>query len=282
MGTLFLVSTPIGNLEDITRRAERVLGEVDRVLAEDTRRTGMLLKHLGIRRPLVSVHEHNEASRVDSVLGWLEAGEDLALVSDAGTPLLSDPGGRLVPAVVEAGHRVEPVPGPSAVLAALVGSGLPADRFTFLGFAPRKGPERADFVRTLLDAEDTTILYESPERLTALLETLCAEGQEDRPVCVARELTKVHETFRRGTLGEALAYYRENPPLGEVTVVVGAAPSRAGGGDVDRQAVQALARSLLEQGESPSRAAREVSKRLGVAKNMAYEVIQGMTQGETA
>ena len=139
MATLFVVATPIGNLEDLSDRARRVLGEVRHVAAEDTRRTGRLLQHVGVKQDLVSLHGHNEASRIDLVRGWLDAGEDVALVSDAGTPLVSDPGERLVPAVAEAGHDVVPIPGPSAVLSALVGSGLPASRFAFLGFVPRKG-----------------------------------------------------------------------------------------------------------------------------------------------
>ena len=225
------------------------------------------------------MHEHNEASRIDAVLGWLEDGEDLALVSDAGTPLLSDPGGRLVPAVADAGHRVEPVPGPSAVLAGLVASGLPADRFTFLGFGPRKGAARNEFIRRVVDADETTILYESPERLVALLEALCDAGQGERQGCVARELTKVHESFVRGTLSEALAYYRQDPPRGEVTVVIGRAEGTGAEEDVDRAAIEALARSLLDEGETPSRAARDVARRLGVGRNLAYEVIQGMNEG---
>jgi 16S rRNA (cytidine1402-2'-O)-methyltransferase len=215
MGTLYLVSTPIGNLEDVTARAGRILGEVEAVLAEDTRRTSILLRHLGIARPLLSLHGHNERARTAEVLDRLGASQDLALVSDAGTPLLSDPGERVVRRVVEAGHAVVPVPGPSAILAALVGSGLPALPFAFLGFAPRKGSERTRLLERVADSAETVILFESPERTGALLEDLAAVCGPERPVAVARELTKVHEEFRRGTLGDLVPYYREQAPRGE-------------------------------------------------------------------
>src|SRR5688572_11761553 len=200
MGTLYLVATPIGNLEDISRRAARVLGEVTRVLAEDTRRTAVLLDHLGVRAPLVSLHEHNEAERTEEALGWLAAGDDLALVSDAGTPLVSDPGARLVRAAAGGGHAVVPLPGASAVLAALVASGLSSDRFAFLGFPPRKGVERARLLDRVAGAEETVVLFESPERLGTLLADLAEACGPERGVAVARELTKLHEQFVRGTL----------------------------------------------------------------------------------
>lgn len=224
MATLRVVATPIGNLEDLTPRAARALAEADRVLAEDTRRTATLLRHLGIRPPMVSLHAHNEARRIDQVLAWLDAGEALVLVSDAGTPLVSDPGSRLVRALLDAGHGVEPVPGPSAVLAALVGSGLPADRFAFLGFVPRKGAERGETLARVAGSAETTVVFESPERLAALLVELVEACGPEREACVARELTKLHETFRRGTLAELAAYYEGESPRGEVTVVVGPAP----------------------------------------------------------
>ena len=207
MATLFVVSTPIGNLEDVTHRAERVLRGVDLVLAEDTRRTGVLLKHVGSTARMTSLHAHNEAARRARVLAWLGSGRDAALVSDAGTPLLSDPGERIVQATLEAGHEVVPIPGASAVLAALVVSGLPAERFAFLGFVPRRGKDRSRLLERVARAEETVVLFESPERLLHLLEDLESACGAERRVAVARELTKVHESTFRGTLTEARRYY---------------------------------------------------------------------------
>ncbi|MCJ7628732.1 MAG: 16S rRNA (cytidine(1402)-2'-O)-methyltransferase, partial [Longimicrobiales bacterium] len=172
MATLYLVSTPIGNLGDITPRAAGTLESVSRILAEDTRRTRKLLNHLRLKTPLVSLHAHNEASRREAVLAWLASGEDLALVSDAGTPLVSDPGQRIVEAAVVAGFTIVPIPGASAVLAALAGSGFSGDRFSFLGFLPRKGGERGELMDRVSTSPDTVVLFESPERTLALLEAL--------------------------------------------------------------------------------------------------------------
>lgn len=275
MATLYLVSTPIGNLDDLTHRAERVLGEVDRVLAEDTRRTGGLLRHLGLSRPMASYHAHNEAARTEEALTWLAAGEDVALVTDAGTPSVSDPGRRLVEAAAEAGHDVTPVPGPSAVTAALVASGLPATPFLFLGFVPRKGRERTEVLERVAASPDSVVLFESPERLLALLEALKGLCGPERRVAVCRELTKLHEETVRGTLDEAYRYYQEGGVRGEVTLVVGPAPAAPDAPDeVDERAGRALARALLDEGTSPSRAAREVARRLGVPRNAAYELVQ--------
>ena len=271
MANLYLVSTPIGNLEDITRRAERVLGEVRHVAAEDTRRTGLLLQHLGIKTDLISLHAHNEAARVDSVLRWLDAGEDVALVTDAGTPLVSDPGARLVEGVAAAGHGVIPVPGPSAVLAALVGSGLAGERFAFLGFVPRKGRDRTSTLERIAGSQETCVVFESPERLVALLEALDATLEEGRRIAVARELTKLHEEFRRGTAEELAAYYRAAPPKGEVTVVVEAAET--GADEVDPATARARARALLDDGLRPSQVAKELARDLGMPRNRAYEVV---------
>jgi 16S rRNA (cytidine1402-2'-O)-methyltransferase len=278
MATLFVVSTPIGNLEDLTGRAARVLGEVERILAEDTRRTRVLLTHLGIRGTLVSLHAHNEAERLSQVLSWLDSGEDLALVSDAGTPLVSDPGQRLVAGVIDAGHRVSPLPGPSAALAALVVSGLPADRFVFLGFPPRSGAERAGFLDRVADSEETALLFESPERVGRLLRDLAKVAGSRRLVCVARELTKLHETVFRGTLGEAAGYYDDQPPRGEVVVVV-APGERRSRPEADREAAVALARSQLEEGTRPSQVAKDVARRLGIPRNRAYQIIQELRGG---
>jgi 16S rRNA (cytidine1402-2'-O)-methyltransferase len=274
MGTLYLVSTPIGNLRDLSRRAAETLGSVSRVLAEDTRHTRKLLSHLGISVPLVSLHAHNEATRQKAVLGWLEGGEDLALVSDAGTPLVSDPGRRVVQGALAAGHAVVPIPGPSAVLAALVASGLPSDRFTFLGFLPRKGPERAELLEDIASSPHTVVLFESPERAAALLETLVGSCGGERRAALARELTKVHEEVALGTLEELRDRFSAAAPRGEVTLVVEGASEEGGAGEVDEAAARALAAALLEEGMSPSRVAREVARRLRLPRNQAYQVTQ--------
>ncbi len=229
----------------------------------------------GAAAPLVSLHEHNEAERVASVLAWLDAGEDLALVSDAGTPLVSDPGGRLVAAVAAAGHPVIPIPGPSAVLAALVGSGLPTDRFSFLGFPERKGAERALLLDRVAASPETVVLFESPQRLVRLLEDLSDRCGGERRVAVGRELTKLHEEWFRGTLSRAAAHFAEHPPRGEVSLVVAPA-DRATARDaagVEAEA-RALARKLLEGGSTPSAVAREVAMRLALPRNTAYRIAQ--------
>jgi 16S rRNA (cytidine1402-2'-O)-methyltransferase len=280
VASLYVVSTPIGNLGDITRRAIEVLEAADVVLAEDTRRTGVLLKHLGIEARLVSAHEHNEAARAATVVEMLGEGKDVALVSDAGTPLLSDPGARIVQRVVEAGFAVVPIPGASALLAALVGSALPADRFSFYAFLPRKGGERTELLREIATARHTSVMYESPNRLDRLLADLAAECGAERRAVVARELTKLHEEFARGTLGELAARYAQAAPLGEVVVVVEGA-----GEGTDRateegtaEAALLLARALLAQGLSPSAAAKELRQRLGLARNTAYALVQQVAE----
>jgi len=275
VSTLYLVSTPIGNLGDLSPRAEETLRSVQRILAEDTRRSRLLAERAGATAPLVSVHAHNERERIDRILDWLGAGEDLALVSDAGTPLVSDPGGRVVGAVVEAGHRVVPVPGPSAVLAALVASGLPTGRFAFLGFPERKGRERGQLLERVARSEETVVLFESPQRLRRLLEDLREACGPERNVVVARELTKLHEEIVRGTLEEALRYYDNGPPKGEVTVVVAPSPT-IGHPETDIEAVRQLAADLLADGTSPSRVAREVADRLDLARNEAYRIVHDL------
>ena len=277
LGTLYLVSTPIGNLEDLSARAVRILGEVDSVLAEDTRRTRRLMSHFDLPTPLVSLHAHNEEARLGEALSRLGKGGSLALVSDAGTPLVSDPGERLVRRALAEGHQVVPLPGPSAVLSALVGSGFPAVPFSFLGFVPRKGKERARCLERVAEARETIVLFESPERLAALLSALTERCGSDRRVVVAREMTKLHEDFRRGTL-EALARYytAEGKPRGEVTVVIAPGEGDASRVSVDEEAGHALARELLNMGTSPSRTARELASRLNITRNQAYELVLSM------
>jgi 16S rRNA (cytidine1402-2'-O)-methyltransferase len=271
VASLYVVSTPIGNLGDVTRRAAEVLGSVDVVLAEDTRRTGGLLKHLGVSARMISAHEHNESSRSRLVVEILGEGRDVALVTDAGTPLLSDPGARIVREVVAAGHDVVPVPGASALLAALVGSGIEAGTFSFLGFPPRKGGSRTEMMEEIAASPRAVVLYESPHRVGALLRDLAAAAGGERRACVARELTKLHEEFVRGGAAEVAAHFREEPPRGEIVLVVAPAEAIAEAG-VDEAAGDALARALLAEGHSPRDVVRELRRRLGISRNDAYRI----------
>ncbi|MDE2794710.1 MAG: 16S rRNA (cytidine(1402)-2'-O)-methyltransferase [Gemmatimonadota bacterium] len=276
-GRLYIVATPIGNLADLSARARETLAAADHILAEDTRRARILLAHIEVATRPLSLHAHNEAGRVARALKWLGAGGSVALVSDAGTPLLSDPGERLVNAAIEDGHDVVPVPGPSAVLAGLVASGLPCVPFTFMGFPPRKAGKRARALERIIDATETTVLFESPSRLAGLLDDLAVRAEPGRRVAVCRELAKVHEEVFRGTPAEGARHFRDNPPRGEVTVVV---EGCAGGmGSVDPAAVEAVAREALDKGLAPTAAAREVAGRTGVTRGAAYEAVMGVRGG---
>jgi 16S rRNA (cytidine1402-2'-O)-methyltransferase len=272
---LYVVSTPIGNLGDLSQRAADVLRAADVVLAEDTRRSSILLRHVGAQTRLLSAHEHNEAARAGAVVAMLREGKSVAMVSDAGTPLLSDPGARIVREVVSAGFEVIPVPGASALLAALVASGIPADTFTFLGFPPRKGPERAELLDEVAASPRAVVLYESPNRVAKLLEDLAAACGPARRVAVGREITKLHEEFVRGTLAEAAAHFAGREVLGEIVVVVEGRSVDAGAeGEVDELAARSVAAALLERGESPSAVAKELRRRLGISRNDAYRIAQ--------
>lgn len=225
-GTLYLVATPIGNLEDITLRALRVLKTCDRIAAEDTRHTGNLLRHFGISRPLLSYFKFNEARRSAEIVGRLRAGEIIALVTDAGSPGISDPGGRVVAAALAAGCPVEPVPGPCALIAALTASGLPSDEFHFAGFLPHKSGQRANRLRDLNAIPGTLVLYESPFRVERLIAELVV-AFPDRPVVLAREVTKKFEEWLRGTPAELAALWQKRPRKGEFVVMIGPAGSSA-------------------------------------------------------
>jgi 16S rRNA (cytidine1402-2'-O)-methyltransferase len=265
-GTLYLVATPIGNLEDVTLRALRVLRETPHLYAEDTRRTRRLLDRHGIRARLRSLHAHNEAARLAEILGFLERGEDVALVSDAGTPLLSDPGERLVAAVLAAGCPVSPLPGASAVLAALIASGLSALPFAMVGFPPRRAAERLACFAELARRRETLVLFESPRRVAATLGELAATLGPERRACVARELTKLHESFARASL-EALAAEFSEGARGEITLVVEGCgePEPASAGKLD-----AALREALAAGLGPAEAARRVARELGVPRRDVY------------
>ncbi|RFA30315.1 16S rRNA (cytidine(1402)-2'-O)-methyltransferase [Alkalilimnicola ehrlichii] len=270
-GTLFVVATPIGNLEDMTRRAERVLAEVDYVAAEDTRRTRILLRHYGISARLRSLHEHNEEAQLDSVLGLLEQGESVALVSDAGTPLISDPGFRLVREARRRGLPVVPVPGASSVLAALSVAGLPTDRFSFEGFLSAKSAARRKQLDALSAEPRTMIFFESSHRIEAFIADMSAVFGAEREVTVARELTKTYETVRQGALGEVEAWLASDPNQrrGEFVVIVAGCAGPA----AQPEAVVAgddVLQALLE--ELPLKQATRLAARItGQPKNALYE-----------
>jgi 16S rRNA (cytidine1402-2'-O)-methyltransferase len=269
-GVLVLVGTPIGNLGDLTPRAAEALRSAETICCEDTRRTGRLLQHAGVERPrLVVVNDHTEAREVPGVVARLGRGERVAVVSDAGMPGISDPGERLVRAAVAAGHAVEVVPGPSAALAALVTSGLPAGRFVFEGFLPRKGSGRTERLGAVASEPRTIVLYEAPHRLARTVADLVEACGPDRRVAVARELTKLHEEVWRGSLGDALAWARAAPPKGEIVLVLEGAP--AAGPPNDGALVDAL-RDELAAGATARDAARAVAARLGVSRRRVYDL----------
>lgn len=269
-GTLYLVATPIGNLGDMTERARETLAAVDLVAAEDTRRTGRLLKHFRVEAPLVSFFEGNEARRTVELLAVLGRGDDVALVSDAGTPAISDPGERLVRACIDAGIDVRVVPGPSAVIAALVVSGLPTDRFVFEGFPPRKVGERRARLESLAHDPRTVVLFESPLRVATLLrDALVALG--DRRVAVVRELTKRHEEVIRGRIAEVLASLGDHELKGEVVIVLEGATEPPEAPPLEELAAEALV--LVEAGEKRRTAAAQVSDRYGVSANEVYRAM---------
>jgi 16S rRNA (cytidine1402-2'-O)-methyltransferase len=268
VGTLFLVATPIGNLEDITLRALRTLGEVSCIAAEDTRQTRKLLERYQIRVPLISYHEHNKLARLKDVLARLEQG-DLALVSDAGTPGLSDPGYELVHAALEAGHRVQAIPGASAPITALVSSGLPTDAFLFIGYLPRRPAERRAVLQTLAAERRTVLAFEVPHRLQDTLVDMQATLGAERKLAVARELTKLHEEVFRGSVAEACVRFEAQPARGEITLVIGGATEA-------RQWDEAQVRLALSEqqrlGTPPSDAARRVAEASGWPRRQVYRL----------
>jgi 16S rRNA (cytidine1402-2'-O)-methyltransferase len=266
--------TPIGNLEDVTLRVLAALREADVVACEDTRRTRVLLDRYGVSARLVSYHEHNEERRAGELVEQMRAGKTVALVSDAGMPLVSDPGYVLVRAAAAAGLAVEVLPGPSAVLAALVASALPADRWRFAGFLPRKKGE----LRSVLSEPGTIVAFESPKRVPGTLEAL-AELSPEREVAVCRELTKAHEEVVRGTAEELAKRYAGSPPRGEVVLVVGPSPAAVGGDEPASEAVEALER-LVEAGAKPRPAASVVAELTGGSANALYRALSSRRDDE--
>ena len=269
-GTLYIVGTPIGNLEDMTFRAIDVLSKVTVIAAEDTRHTGKLLQHFQISTPQVSYHDHNRRSRHPELLNRLERGETIALVTDAGMPGISDPGYELVKACVEQAISVVPIPGVSAVITALSASGLPTDRFAFEGFLPAKGQERRQHLEALRTEPRTLIFYESPHRLRHTLQDLVDIFGGDRSIVLARELTKLHEQFWRGTLSDAQTYYRTHEPQGEFTVVV--AGYEAAQPVLSESALKAELQQLLHQGISRSQASRQLAQQTSLPRRQIYQL----------
>lgn len=268
MSTLFIVATPIGNLEDLSFRAQRVLTEVNLIAAEDTRQSRVLLNHYQISTQMTSYHEHNEAKQVEFILEALTQG-DVALISDAGTPTVNDPGYPLVKAAIQAGHTISPIPGPSAPIAALTASGLPTDAFLYLGYIKRKTSERIQQLEDVKDQPHTLIFLETPHRLQdSLAELYSVLG--DRQICIAREMTKLYEEFIRGTISEVIDQLEGTKPRGEVTLVVegNTSPSRWSENKLAKAVQQAA-----ESGESPSRAARRISKESGWPRRDIYDML---------
>jgi 16S rRNA (cytidine1402-2'-O)-methyltransferase len=274
VGTLYLVATPIGNLEDITARALRLLSQVSLIAAEDTRHTRKLLDYHGIRTPMLSYYEHNKLARLDEILSALELG-DVALVSDAGTPGLNDPGYELVNHVIREGYPVSPVPGPSAPIAALVASGLPTDAFLYQGYLPRKSQERRQRLEQVAGLPYTLVFLEAPHRLLDALQDLEAV-LGDRPACVARELTKLHEEIFRGTLSQASAHFSNQPPRGELTLLIAGndQPLERWSGEQLDSAI----RQQLAQGASPSALAARLSARSGWPRREIYRLVTEISQ----
>lgn len=274
-GTLYVVATPIGNLEDITYRAVRILGEVDLVAAEDTRHSRKLFAHFGIQKPLVSYHDHNEQQRQEELVKRLQAGENIALISDAGTPCIADPGYRLIASCHAAGITVVPIPGPSALITALSAAGVSTERFAFEGYLPQKAKARADLLRHLNGEQRTLVFYETPHRLAATLADLVEIMGADRPLVVARELTKMYEEFFRGTAAEAVSRFTLEPARGELVLVL--PPSTQG----PQMNVRDALRKLLEEGDLSRRdAVKLIAKEYGLPSSDVYRESLSLTGEE--
>jgi len=271
-GTLYVVATPIGNLEDISYRAVRVLNEADLIACEDTRHTAKLLHHYGIDKPTISYHEHNEAARAEELVAKLEQGLNIAQVSDAGMPGISDPGYCVIKLAIERGVQVVPIPGASALIAALAVGGLPTDSFQFLGFLPAKSGQRRTMLETLRAAEHTTVVYEAPHRIAETMKDIVELLGEERPVVLARELTKIHEEFIRGTAAQVLRRVHEHELKGEMTLLIGK------GAQEDQAAAKNIAQRLdeiMSEQELDEKAGLKVlAKERGLSKSEAYRELQ--------
>jgi 16S rRNA (cytidine1402-2'-O)-methyltransferase len=275
-GAIYLVATPIGNLEDITLRALRILREADVIACEDTRHTRKLLTHFEIQKPVLSYHEHNEAQRAIELVERAHAGQSVAVVTDAGMPGISDPGFRVVRAAIEAGVAVVSIPGPAAVVAALAASGLPTDSFHFAGFLPAKKGQRRKAIEALAGIEATLVFYEAPHRVVETLDEV-RNVLGERPVVVARELTKVHEEFLRGTTSEVLAELSSRTTIkGEITVLIGRAEKAAGGvaADAAEPLAARVAALMADEGLARMEAIKRAARERGISKREAYALFE--------
>ncbi|NEU73946.1 16S rRNA (cytidine(1402)-2'-O)-methyltransferase [Hassallia byssoidea VB512170] len=269
-GTLYIVGTPIGNLEDITFRAVRILQTVDIIAAEDTRHTGKLLQHFQVKTPQISYHEHNRQSRIPELLEHLKNAQAIALVTDAGIPLISDPGYELVKACIDAKIAVVPIPGANAAITALSAAGLPTDRFVFEGFLPAKAQQRQEHLESLQTESRTLIFYESPHRLQETLQNLAESFGSNRQIVFARELTKLHEEFLRFTIGEAIAHYQNREPIGEYTLVVAGIPPDKP--QLSEAELKAELIAIMNQGISRSQASRQLAKVTSLPRRHLYQL----------
>lgn len=269
-GTLYIVATPIGNLEDMTFRGVRILQTVNLIAAEDTRHTGKLLQHFQIKTPQISYHEHNRQSRIPELLEYMAHGQAIALVSDAGMPGISDPGYELVIACIDAGITVVPIPGASAVITALSAAGLPTDRFVFEGFLPAKAAKRREYLESLQTESRTLIFYESPYRLQESLQDLATVWGGDRQIVLARELTKLYEEFWRGTIAEAIAHYSQREPQGEYTLVLAGNPPVHP--QLTEEQLKAELLQIMTQGISRSQASRQLAKITSLPRRQLYQL----------
>jgi 16S rRNA (cytidine1402-2'-O)-methyltransferase len=272
-GTLYVVATPIGNLEDITYRAVRVLKEADLIACEDTRHTAKLLHHYEIDKPTVSYHEHNEAARAEELVAKMEQGLKVAQVSDAGMPGISDPGYRVIKLAIERGIQVVPIPGASAVVAALAASGLPTDSFQFLGFLPARSGERRTLLESVRSAQQTTVVYEAPHRIAETMKDIVELLGTERPVVLARELTKVHEEFIRGSAAEILQRVQQYQLKGEMTLLLG--KNERATVPAARTGIASRVEEIMREGSvDENTALKVVAKELGVSKSEAYRELQ--------
>jgi 16S rRNA (cytidine1402-2'-O)-methyltransferase len=269
-GTLYIVGTPIGNLEDMTFRGVRILQSVDMIAAEDTRHTGKLLQHFQIKTPQISYHEHNRNSRIPEILEYLKYGKAIALVSDAGMPGISDPGYELIKACVDAEIDVVPIPTATAAITALSASGLATNRFIFDGFLPAKSQQRREYLEFLVTENRTLVFYESPHRLRETLKDLGDILGSDRQIVIARELTKLYEEFWRGKIGEAIAHYQKQDPQGEYTLLV--AGIEASKPQITEAELKAELLAIMKQGASRSEASRQLAKEISVSRNKLYQL----------
>jgi 16S rRNA (cytidine1402-2'-O)-methyltransferase len=270
VGTLYVVGTPIGNLEDMTFRAVKILQSVDAIAAEDTRHTGKLLQHFQIKTPQVSYHEHNRNERLPELLNKLSEGKAIALVTDAGMPGISDPGYELVKACAEAGIEVVPIPGATAGITALSASGLPTHRFVFEGFLPASGQERQQRLESLQAESRTLIFYEAPHRVRETLQDLAQYLGENRSIVLARELTKLHEEFWRGSIGEAIVHYNQQEPKGEFTLIVAGAEAEVP--VLSQEALKAELQQIMAQGVSRSQASRQLAQLTKLPRRQLYQL----------